>query len=332
MFKGKNTIISSYLNKEAKTNNDITLFDELSQIGNGRYRTTVENSRQLRSKGLIAESKAIKATLPVVTFSGKFSGAHRAENLSEYTNLMVIDVDGLDFADLSDIKNNIFTDPHILATWISPSNAGLKILFLTSSSIDTHKVYFSELCDYLLTNYNIDVDKSGSDVCRLCFTSYDPEILIKFDCKPFSVNIEELELKIIAPEKQSKTHSVAIKPESLDTRIEKILFYATEGKNNKNDRNTIDKILKYLRSKKLSITSNYQDWYKVGLAISNTFTYDLGLKYYLYLCQLDGPAHDEYKSISMLQYCYRNRKIKKVNFATIIFLAEQKGFLSNFAK
>lgn len=331
MFKGKNTIISSYLNKEAKTNSDITLFEELSQIGNGKFKTQVEHSRKLRLEGLIAESKAVKSTLPVVTFSGKFNGAHRAEHLSQYTNLMVIDIDNLDFNELDDIKNKVFLDEHVLATWISPSNAGLKILFVTSSTHETHKTYFGEICDYLSARYGIDVDKSGSDICRLCFTSYDPKILIKDDCKPFFVNVEELVAKII-PDKPNKGNTVSAKPNTTDTRIEKILFYATEGKNLKSDRNMVDKIIKYLKSRKLSITNNYQDWYKVGLAIANTFTYDLGQKYYLYLCQLDGAAHDEYKSISMLQYCYRNRKIKKVNFASIIYMAEQKGFLVKVSK
>jgi hypothetical protein len=121
---------------------------------------------------------------------------------------------------------------------------------------------------------------------------------------------------------------ISKKTSTLDKKLEKSLFYATEGKNLKKDRDTIDKIIRFLRSRKLSITDNYNDWYKVGLAIANTFTYDLGLKYYLYLCEMDGSNHDEYKSVGILDYCYRNRKLNVVNFATIVFLAEQKGFLS----
>ena len=327
MFKGKNILISHYVTKEAKNNISITLADELSKIGNGIFKEQIEYGRQLFSKGLVKEYKAIKATLPVVTFSGIFDNTHKAENILSYSNLMIIDVDYLAGMDLENKKQEIFLDEHVYAIWISPSGAGLKILIPILSTIDTHRTYFSELCNYLFNKYGINVEKSGSDICRLCFTSYDVNILIKNECKQFYVNVEDILTSVLPIKPKGSIEKSTNKV--FDSRIEKFLFFATEGKNRKSDRDTIDKIIKFLKGKKLSITYDYENWYKVALAIANTFTYDLGQKYYLYLCELDGDKHEEYKSIYNLQYCYRNRKLNKVNFATIIYLAEEKGFVHN---
>jgi hypothetical protein len=75
-------------------------------------------------------------------------------------------------------------------------------------------------------------------------------------------------------------------------------------------------MLKFLRNRRLAITGDYEKWFRIAYAISNTFTYDIGEKYFLQLCQLDGTRHDEEKSISMLQYCYVNSKCN-ISFGTI---------------
>lgn len=324
MAKEKNIIISNYPNKLAKANIGISLSEELLRIKNGLFKAQIERSRDFLSQGLVAEYKEAKSMLPVVTFSGLFNGAHKAENIIEYTGLIVIDFDGLETVNLPNKKRELFSDKFILAVWISPSNKGLKTLIKTDATIDTHKIYFEEACDYLASKYGVDADKSGSDICRLCFSSYDPEVLTKQDCESFSVNVESLKANLLSSKIEKSTTT-----KLTDSFLEKKLFYATEGKNSKRDRDTIDKIIKYLKKRHLSITGSYHDWYRVALSIANTFTYDLGKKYYLYLCQLDGVAHDEYKSINLLEYCYRNRKFKEINFATIIYLAEQKGFVNS---
>jgi len=327
MFKVDNIVISKYLNKVAKENKDITVIEELMNIRDGKYKQEVEQCRYFLSLGEKSEYQKAKSNLPVVTFSGQFKDAHRAENLIYYSQLMVIDVDKIESIRLCPTKEIIAKDPHVIATWISPSNAGFKILFVTNSNPETHKIYFGEICEYLLLNYGIEADKSGSDICRLCFTSYDPLVIIKENATPFNVDISKATIKLISKTTTSKTVRTLDIEHNIDKKIDKILFFATEGKNSKKDRDTIDKLIKYLKVRKLSITVTYDDWYRVALAIANTFTYDLGKKYFLYLCQLDGINHDEYKSISLLEYCYRNRKINGINFATILYMAEQHGFV-----
>ena len=107
----------------------------------------------------------------------------------------------------------------------------------------------------------------------------------------------------------------------------KTKLFESEGKNSKSDRAEIEKIIAYLIRTKQSITSCYNDWLRVAFSISNTFTFDIGLKYYLRLCRLDGVAHDEYKSEMLLNYCYHKKRDNVINFATILYLAKSKSYI-----
>jgi len=98
--------------------------------------------------------------------------------------------------------------------------------------------------------------------------------------------------------------------------------------NNPENRKIIKSIINYLSKRGLSITNSYEEWYRVGYAIANSFTYDIGEKYYLSLCRLDGPNHDEINSINMLHYCYENTS-DRIKFNSIIYFANKKGYQTN---
>jgi hypothetical protein len=84
-------------------------------------------------------------------------------------------------------------------------------------------------------------------------------------------------------------------------------------------------IIKFLTKSGNSITRNYKQWYQVSFAIANTFTYDIGLKYYIALCKLDGKSFNETQSINMLNYCYENSD-GKFTFGTIVYFAQEVGY------
>lgn len=325
MFKENNTLVSQYDNALSRVPNDVFVFNELNRIKNGFYKTAIEVCRSYLDIDKIDEYKKNKSNLPAITFSGTFTGSHKKENLNSYSRLIIIDFDGLLKDQIEEKKTILFADEYVLAVWASPSKRGIKALVNTQSESDTHKIYFDEISKYLSSKYNLDADKSGSDICRLCFSSYDPNILLKNECSQFTVDLEAVSFNLLQKKetvKQFGPHNIKLSDNSLD----KQLLYATEGRNRQKDRSSISKIIQFLKKRNISITSTYSDWYKVGLAIANTFTYDLGKKYYLEICRLDERGHDEYKSSYLLEYCYRNRKLNTINFASLLYMAEQKGF------
>jgi VirE N-terminal domain len=320
---------SKYQLMTSPSGHNVLLIEELQKIKSGYYSHLVNPCRE-QFKRDRTEYSRLKAQLPVLTFCGLFIGGHKKENLLTYNNIIIIDIDHIPETQIAEIKSKLFSDKYVFACWISPSGNGLKILIKTDTDPLMHKFYFDRILDYLYATYEIQADASGSDICRLCFVSYDKDIWIKDNAEVFPMHEDEWMIKLIAEEKNKIIKKIATSGESsleIYSQSEKILFFKTEGRNKPAHRDMAKKILTYLKKSKQSITEKYQTWLKVALAIANAFTYGIGKKIYLDFCRLDGPFHDEYKSECLLQYCYRKRKLEEVNFGSIVYLAQQKGFI-----
>lgn len=77
------------------------------------------------------------------------------------------------------------------------------------SDMDTkskHYLAFQQLFEYLLSHYNISLDKSGKDISRLCYMSSDPNIVIKGQVEAFPVKF--IEYKKEVSQGKSPNHNV----------------------------------------------------------------------------------------------------------------------------
>ncbi len=84
---------------------------------------------------------------------------------------MVLDFDGIGSVEETIIfKNSISSNEYVFSCWISPSNLGVKALIKVPTEGD-FKGYYDALKNYFNSPY---WDKSGSDIYRPCFESYDP--------------------------------------------------------------------------------------------------------------------------------------------------------------
>ncbi|HEY4785688.1 MAG TPA: VapE domain-containing protein, partial [Bacteroidales bacterium] len=79
----------------------------------------------------------------------------------------------------------------------SPSGKGLKILVKVNSGKETHKTAFLQLQSYFEKLLNVEIDKSGKDVTRLCFVSFDPDIYISTNADTFKSSEESKSLQDI---------------------------------------------------------------------------------------------------------------------------------------
>ena len=83
---------------------------------------------------------------------------------------------------------------------------------LNATNIDLgHKNAFQKLAKYFKESYDIEIDVSGSDTTRLCFFSYDPDIVIKENIASFEISESDLPV-VTGTENQEKVN------------IEKFLF------------------------------------------------------------------------------------------------------------
>lgn len=146
-------------------------------------------------------AKEVKSQLPAVTFSGRFGNQRVKGDCLEYNNLLVLDIDKIkDSVQFSRIKYSLETDPYIISLWTSPSGNGLKGLVVfnfinekAEQSFDSkHKIGFIQFENYLFDRYQIELDKSGKDITRLCFMSWCSDLIIKERAGKFEVDLAHI--------------------------------------------------------------------------------------------------------------------------------------------
>jgi len=296
-----------------------SLLDELKDIKEGKYKSIIEKCRYFTKNNDYDSYKTLKIKLPIVTFCGTFKNGRKLENLDVYSNIMILDIDHIDLSNTDNIKEKLTNDNYIYSVWLSPSNEGLKALVKINGTPKEHKSSFNSLKEYFKTKYDIELDNSGCDITRLCFVSWDENLYLNTNSEIYT---DKLIIEVVNETKSKKS----ILSKSLNKSA-----YATEGLNKPEHRKMINLIIKFLKRKDLSITNSFDKWLRVALAIASTFSYDIGEKYFLSLCELDKEKHNELESKNILKYCYNNRNLEmasSISLGTIVFYAKEKGFIS----
>lgn len=320
----------SYLSNLRNSNSTVTtLHDIFQEIKSDKARLfTLELNDLYKSESELYSIK--KKNLPVVTFCALFKENNRKkEGIIKYNNILVIDIDKLDTQTIESIKHILDNDNFIIANWISPSGAGLKGIIklkfndiqLTNENIDFHhKRAFKKVSGYFLEKYNVELDKSGNDYTRLCFISWDKNITIKNSSFEFLINNNEyFELT----SKSTPKTKISVNKDVIGKS--KFILHNDIGKNSQSKKREILKVINFLKKEKKSITHSYDEWLRVAFGISNTFTFDLGKKYFLEISKMDNLKFNESECLALLEDCYYNSK-GTINFNTIIHFAKEKGY------
>ncbi|MBK8806047.1 MAG: PriCT-2 domain-containing protein [Bacteroidales bacterium] len=325
-----NTKVSLQANTWTEIASELTIEAVLNQIKSDKHKRQIEDLRNKLEQGDKEYYDNYKKRLPAVTFSATFNSRRTNEHLKSYNPLIVIDIDKLDTQQLKTTYDDLIGDPYVFSFWRSPSNNGYKGIVaidyqINEAEIDLvgkHKSAFKKLSDYFLEKYGIELDKSGSDITRLCFLTFDIFLVQKLIFDNFIVTNEDLIVNVKSTANKNVKLSFASNLDAL---------YNPRGKNNQFDRKIMTDIIRYLRNKKYSITHNYEEWCKVAMAIANTFTYEIGLNYFLKLSSLDSDKYNEIACTNFLINCYETRK-GNINFSSLVYLANQKGYKTKYQK
>ena len=162
----------------------------LEEIRTGKYRHAIVYLRKsLTEKKEEAYNKA-KKSLPAFTPSGKFVGGRKLEFLAEYSNTIILDIDKLSKEDLTKASHLANQSEFTYASFISPSGNGLKILVKIDTPKAEHKETFLLVQDHYEKLLNLEIDKSGKDITRLCFYSSDENLYLNENAKTFVTSSE----------------------------------------------------------------------------------------------------------------------------------------------
>lgn len=165
----------------------------LDRIKNGKSRETVDAIRFELDK---EKRNDLKQNLPSICFSGTFS-KRSAAGLKQHSGLICLDFDNFpDEATLLAARESLMGDEYVFALFRSPSYNGIKVLVKIPPSKENHKSYFDALASYFDNQY---FDKVTSDVSRVCYESYDPELYHNPDSSLW-VEGEEVDLEGLGTE------------------------------------------------------------------------------------------------------------------------------------
>jgi hypothetical protein len=316
----------------APLSHEVRIKDILRGIKDKRLEKIIHRLRTHLDENNIKLYNQEKKFLPGVTFSATFKEKRRRENIGEYNEIIVLDIDKLNQEQMSKYKEILHKDKYVFSFWESPSKKGLKGLIKLSfeykyDDIDiSHRTAFKKLVTYFNQNYEIELDESGSDTTRLCFLSSDENLVLKDKIAPFVIIVDDIIIENTFDTENKRVDSLK-KGKSVKTVNKKDALYNPKGKNIPSNRLAIKSIIKFLSKRNLSITNSYEKWYRVAFAIATSFTYDIGEKYFLSLCRLDKEKHNEIESKNLLISCYEKTDFK-ISFNTIYHYAQENGYKS----
>jgi len=167
-------MITIFKNIFSKEPNYISIEVALKRIQDGKSRKTVEEIRNTLDK---EKANKIKLNLPSVCFSGKFGADRTDAQLLKHSGFIVLDFD--DIFELREKQTEIISNPFVYACWISPSGNGLKALVKIANGTK-HREHFQALQEVFP-----EIDRSGINVSRVCYESYDTEIYINEKAEVF---------------------------------------------------------------------------------------------------------------------------------------------------
>ena len=178
----KSTIFKNF-NEVVETKEILKIF---ADIQTGVYQNAITYLRKSLADDKKEAAERAKKSLPAFTPSATFNGGRKMEFLTNYNALMVLDIDKLEKEKLQQCKTKIRMDDFVFASFVSPSGNGLKIFVKVSSDKDQHKETFLELQRYFEDLLSVEIDKSGKDITRLCFMSFDPELYLNENAEVFA--------------------------------------------------------------------------------------------------------------------------------------------------
>jgi hypothetical protein len=192
----------------------VPLEKAILRIKNGDSIGTIQKIRSQINK---EDSNSIKKSLPCILFNGTFS-ERNSNSLIKHSGLMIVDFDK--FPSIEEMNKQLELlkqNKHFVLLFISPSGNGLKGVVKVSDQLDkiTHPKIFTQFQD----DFNFEYwDKSNSNVDRVCYESYDPNIYVNFNAEIYNPIIKDKGYTV-----QQRTPILPISDE--DKIIEKIMAW-----------------------------------------------------------------------------------------------------------
>jgi hypothetical protein len=182
------------MSKDTKTilDTEITYLSNMFNLEGLKVMTLEETFDRIKegaSKVLINKIRnqyryELKKKLPTTIFGGKYKNR---TDLVESSGLAILDFDKV--KDVKKLKELLKASTYILACWVSPSGNGIKAL-VRIPLVKDKKAYKEHYKSLLVHFEELYPDPATSDMNRLCYESYDPDIYINLNSEIYTDKIK----------------------------------------------------------------------------------------------------------------------------------------------
>lgn len=136
------------------------------------------------------ERNKLKTKLPAIVTAGFFDGKGRKlNNIKDYNGVVTIDYDKLSSDVIKEALLIVNKNPYTLASFVSPSGNGFKVLVSTDSLKENHWHSYQEVSEYYNNLISLEADKVTKDITRLCYLPYDQNAFYNSDSRIFNCSI-----------------------------------------------------------------------------------------------------------------------------------------------
>ncbi|WP_038335638.1 VapE domain-containing protein [Empedobacter falsenii] len=171
--------------------NTVPIEQIVTEIKEGTYKSQILYLRKSLEQGKMEPYEKAKKSLLAFTPSATFKGGRKLDYLQHYNQVVVLDIDKVEKNKLAEIKQKAIELSTTFVAFISPSNNGLKLFIKVATNQDEHKNTYNIIKEFYEKELEIEIDKSGKDITRLCFYSFDPEIYFNPNAEIFHCHSEQ---------------------------------------------------------------------------------------------------------------------------------------------
>lgn len=179
------------------------LLEVLQEIKSDKYQSEINSIRYALHKGDEKTAKEIKSNLLGFTTSGTFGESRTKANIVTYSQVVCLDFDDIPLTEINNLVTLVNGCRYTFASFISPSNEGLKVFIKVNSNAEQHTTVYNQIANFYKELSGYDFDAKCKDITRLCFVSCDTDLFLNENAVIFEVKEEIKPLKT-EPQKEVK--------------------------------------------------------------------------------------------------------------------------------
>ena len=195
-IKGTYPSVAVFRNNKDTIPSEVKPLDEvLLQIQQCKNFHNITVCREFIREGKKDEYDKLKDTFSGFTVCGTFEPSRAVKFLKTYSGFLILDIDKLQPEQVEEMKQKLCAMALTFCCFISPSGLGLKVIVRVSSDSTEHKTAYKQVKELYEKELGIVIDKSGSDVSRLCYFSSDSNLYLNEDAEIFNPT-QEIKMEI----------------------------------------------------------------------------------------------------------------------------------------